>query len=465
MKRTNLLSEVKKTVGRYRLLQKNDKVLIALSGGADSVVLLTLLLELKHTFGLSFHLAHLNHCLRGRESDEDAEWTEALAGRLAIPITIEKRNVLEWARREGYSLEEGARKVRYAFLSNAADKVNATKIATGHTLDDQAETVLLRLLRGTGLSGLAAIAPKRGRVIRPLIELTRQEIVGYLRAKGVEYRRDSSNLQLKYPRNRLRLELIPFLKKEFNAKITELLGRYGELAYVDNSYLETVARGAFSTVLILRNVSRIVLDRQKLLLLHPALSRRVIRIAIKEMKGDLRGIKSKHILSSLELSTGKRLELPSGLILTRQYENLVISLTERKCEAFSYGLCVPGTVVLKETGMTLVAEFLDRDFLPKDSKSRSPEEVYFDFDRIHLPLIVRNRRIGDRMHPLGMKGERKLKDILIDDKIPRNERERIPLLVDTEGLLWIIGNRRSERAKITDVTERIVRIRAAADRI
>jgi len=431
VKRTNLLSEVKKTVGRYRLLQKNDKVLIALSGGADSVVLLTLLLELKHTFGLSFHLAHLNHCLRGRESDEDAEWTEALAGRLAIPITIEKRNVLEWARREGYSLEEGARKVRYAFLSNAADKVNATKIATGHTLDDQAETVLLRLLRGTGLSGLAAIAPKRGRVIRPLIELTRQEIVGYLRAKGVEYRRDSSNLQLKYPRNRLRLELIPFLKKEFNAKITELLGRYGELAYVDNSYLETVARGAFSTVLILRNVS----------------------------------IKSKHILSSLELSTGKRLELPSGLILTRQYENLVISLTERKCEAFSYGLCVPGTVVLKETGMTLVAEFLDRDFLPKDSKSRSPEEVYFDFDRIHLPLIVRNRRIGDRMHPLGMKGERKLKDILIDDKIPRNERERIPLLVDTEGLLWIIGNRRSERAKITDVTERIVRIRAAADRI
>lgn len=460
MKHPNLLFKVKKTVEHHRLLERDDKVLIAVSGGVDSVCLLTLLLELKDAFALSFHLAHLNHSLRGVESDEDAEWVRALAGRLGIPVTIEKKDVLKWVKRKRCSLEEGARELRYEFLSKVADEVEATKIATGHTLDDQAETVLLRLLRGTGISGLGGVLPRRKRLIRPLIEVSREEVVEYLQDKGLDYREDSSNTQRDHLRNRLRLELIPLLKGEFNRRIVELLGRCAELAQIDDSYLDTVARGAFSTLLIRSSPMRIVLDWEKLVSLHPSLSRRAIRFAIKEIKGNLRGIRTEHILSCLELSTGKKLYLPSGLILTRQYENLIISLCEKRYGHFTYTVQVPGTVMLREIEMILVAEFLDKDFLPEDFKSPSPEEAYFDFDQIDPPLVVRNRRSGDRIHPLGMKGERKLKDILIDDKIPRNERDSIPLLADSNGLLWIIGNRRSERAKITPATKKVLRIRA-----
>lgn len=463
MKHKSLLSRVRKTVEKYGLLEGGDKVLVALSGGPDSVCLLFILLELKGEFALSFHIAHLNHSLRGAESDEDAEWVKALAEKLEIPITLKKLDVRGWVRSKRVSLEEGAREARYEFLSKVADKIGATKIAVGHTLDDQAETVFLRLLRGTGLPGIGGIPPKRGRFIRPLIGLTREEIMEYLSAKGLSYREDSSNLRPDYLRNRLRLWLIPLLKSKYSPRIVELLGRYAELARIDNSYLETVAMGAFSSVLSHSSPTQVVLDRKRLKELHPSLARRVIRIAVKQIKGSLRGIRAEHILSALELQTGKKLCLPSGTVVEREYDSLIFSSREDQCEDYIYTLPIPGNLVVREAKMRLVTEFVDKGFLPKDFKSVVPDEAYFDFDCLHPPLVVRNRRPGDRIQPFGMRGQKKLKEVLIDDKIPRSMRERIPLLVDTEGILWIIGNRRCGRAKITVDTKSVLRVRSTRE--
>lgn len=460
MKHKNLLSRVKTTVEKYGLLEKGDKVLVALSGGADSVCLLYLLLKLKDEFALSFHIAHLNHSLRGVESDGDEEWVKTLAHELDIPIIVEKVDLLEWVRRKRGSLEDQAREVRYKFLSKVADEIDATKIAVGHTLDDQAETVLLRLLRGTGIPGVGGIRPRRDRVIRPLIEVGREEIMRYIQAEGLDYREDSSNLRQDYLRNRLRLELIPLLKRKFSSRITELLGRYAELAQIDDSYLETLAIGAFSSLVIRSSPISLVLDWKRLMALHPSLGRRIVRIAIKKIKGNLKGITSEQILSCFKLRTGKKLYLRAGLVVKRQYENLVFSLGEKRHESFTYTLPTPGTLIMKEIGTAIVTDFIDKSFLPKDLKSPSPDEAYFDFDQVEPPLLVRNRRPGDRMRPLGMLGERKLKDILIDNKIPRSEREKIPILADSRSILWIVGNRRSERAKIIPSTKKILRIRA-----
>jgi len=460
MKQSDLISRVRWTIRKHHLLEAKDKVVVAVSGGADSVCLVSVLLGLKDEFGISLHIAHLDHGLRGEESDADARWVEALAHTLELPITVERRDVQKRAKNEKGSLEELAREIRYAFLSEVADEVQAEKIAVGHTLNDQAETVLLSLIRGAGIRGVRGMLPRLGKVIRPLIEVSRDEVVAHLRSVGLAYREDSSNLEARFLRNRLRSELIPLMKSEFNSRVLESLSRYAELAGAEDSYLETVARGAFSSVLLRRSPTALVLDWRALARLHPALARRVVRTAIEEMKGDLRRMRSGHILSALRLSTGRRLCLPCGLVVEREYGELIISAARSQRKGFEYALRIPGEIVVTEIGMSVVTDCPNRSWLPSDLRAPSRDEAYFDLDGLRPPLVIRNRRKGDRIRLFGMGGEKKVKDIFIDDKIARSAREKIPILSDEEGILWIVGSRRAERARITKDTTRIVRVRA-----
>ncbi len=460
MRTRDLLSKVRLAVEEGHLLERADRVVAAVSGGPDSICLLSLLLHLRDEWALSIHVAHLNHGVRGVESDEDAEWVSAMAERLGVPGTVRRVDPKESVALHGLSPEEGLRYLRHRFLFEVAETVGASKIATGHTLNDQAETLLLRLARGTGLSGMGGMLPMRGKLIRPLLRVTRREIIDYLETEGLEYREDSSNRRLDYSRNRVRMKVIPALEKYCNLRIVELLGRFAELARSDNSYLDEAAEREMDQVVIRRGSKEMALDRGRLVALDVALTRRVLRAAVREVSSSLRGVTSDHILSCLHLKTGKRLHLPSGLVVSRQYDQLVLSTAKRSSRGFDYEFEIPGRVVVKESGLILVAELFDGGVLKERPRASAGNEVYFDADGIEPPLSVRSRRPGDRMRPFGMEGERKVKDILIDDKVPREKRDLMPVVDDRTGILWLVGSRRSNRAPVVKSTRRVLKIGA-----
>ena len=297
-----MLDKVKNTIKRHNLIEKGEKVIVGVSGGPDSVALLYLLNSLKKQLRFSLHIAHLDHMLR-KDSYKDREFVEGLAEKLRLPITTAQINVKELIKKG--SLEEVARKARLGFLFRAAKELDADKIALGHTQDDQAETVLMRILRGTGLYGLAGILPKRNiegtTIIRPLIEVSREEIERYLRRRKIKSRLDASNLEDIYLRNRIRNKLLPLLEREYNSNIKKVLANMAENIGTDYEYLRRVSEGQYSRIRYSRSsssrkpLSRININLKKFLRLHPAIQRLVIRLAISKIKGDTRRLSFQHM--------------------------------------------------------------------------------------------------------------------------------------------------------------------------
>ncbi len=450
-----MVERVLKFVLREGLISPGDRVVAAVSGGPDSVALLDVLDRIKGELGLTLFVAHLDHRLRGREAKEDAKFVEDLALSRGFPFVLGTEDVADFARRAGLSVEEGAREVRYRFLDHVARNLKADEVALGHTRDDQAETVLMRLIRGGGRRGLGGMAPRRGKFVRPLLEVSREEILKYLKERGLPFREDSTNRDLSFMRNRVRHVLLPLLRERFNPEISEVLCREAEVWRAEDEYLQSLAEKVLADVLRDIGGGKIVLDIGGLLRYHIAIRRRVARLAYRAVAGSLPDFRStERFLHVAE--EGGCIDLPGGVRVQRAGEVLVLRCGD--VPPFRYPLAVGGRTFVRETGLVLEAELMERP--PSEALKEDGRTAYIDWRAVKGKLWVRSRLPGDRIQPFGMCGTRKVKDILIDRKVPRLLRGEVPLVVDDEGVLWVVGVCLSERAKVTEDAEKVLRIRA-----
>ncbi len=364
----NLIDKVRKTVEKYRMLRRGCKVVVAVSGGPDSVVLVDLLCSLRKEYDLTLWIAHLDHGIRGQESEDDALFVRGLAKKLGLGITVQEIDVPTLSKSEGLSLEEGARFARYRFLSEVARSLGARRVATGHTAEDQAETVLMRLIRGSGTEGLGGMAPARElgngvKIIRPLIEVWRKDVERYLSQRGLEFKQDRSNWDPSILRNKVRLNLIPYLAKGYNPKIKDVLVRVGEILRCDYDYLGQAIEAAFLDLAKMDN-GRVILSTKRLSRYPLAARRGILRRSIKEVKGDLKRISFKNWedLDNLvgRLDGNSSLDLSGGLKVERSYDKLIIHKADSSPapKAFEYRLKVPGSAEIPEAGMKIETELL-----------------------------------------------------------------------------------------------------------
>jgi len=436
-----------------RLVDKGKRVLVGVSGGPDSVALLLILRELERRLGCGIAVGHLNHMLRGREAFEDEEFVRKFCEERGIEFYCQRRDIGEIARRVGGSIEEVARKVRYDFLADCAREAGARFVAVGHTKDDLVETVLMSLIRGTGLEGLAGIPKKRPLgegviLVRPILCLWREEVVKYLEKKGVPYRVDRTNLEPCVRRNKIRLELIPYLET-FNPRVKEALARLAEIVEEENNFMDEMARqvlenSGFSGEGIW------AIKREDVKGLHRGLVRRILKCAFEDFGVEV-GFESVAKFMDLLYKGRGSFTLPRDVQASCQYGWLILA---REVGDFEYNLTVPGEVFIKEVGVKIRAEFA-----PLEEADFSEETVaYLDSDTLQMPLRVRNWRRGDKFHPYGMKGSKKLHDFFIDEKIPHPFRKRIPLLLSGDEIAWVAGFRVGDRFAVRESTKKLVRV-------
>jgi tRNA(Ile)-lysidine synthase len=467
------------------MVEPGDRVLVAVSGGPDSVALLSALHALAPELRLDLHVAHLDHGWRGRASARDAEFVRRLATRLGLPVTVGHLGRAAWeaAGARVPSREARARELRSEFLLSAAKDLGARRVALGHTRDDQAESLLLRLMRGSGARGLAGIYPVvDGVFIRPLIELRRRQVIAHLKTRRLRYRIDATNKDQTLSRNRVRRRLLPLLAKEFNPAIVETLAQTADLMREEDDLLGRIAEAEAG------RISRPVAGGTALLAaalrgLPVALQRRVLRGRIAAVRGDLRGITLRHVDEALGLLQAGRergsICLPRGLVVRRRGEDLLVLRPPAAAFAAATdvgetsgaggkpgtgapagcteALCpVPGEVALPGFGVRIRASLLDRAETPVDLKTAGRERAYLDADLVPGPLLIRPRRPGDRFVPLGAPGTRKVKAFLIDRKIPVDDRGRIPLVLTGDRIAWVVDHAIDERFKVTGSTRRVL---------
>ncbi|MGE5584771.1 MAG: tRNA lysidine(34) synthetase TilS [Bacillota bacterium] len=604
---TGFIAKVKSTMKRHEMTKPGDRVLVGVSGGPDSVALLHVLWSLSQELQISLHVGHLNHMLRGAAADEDAAYVQDLARRLGLPVSIESGDVAALAREKRISVELAAREIRYAFYRRAAGAAGAVKVALGHHAGDQAETVLLRLVRGTGTTGLAGIPPVRplgedsemsptpfcqgprleapspsatpatrqppgnveevanprsgseddpdrsvdrtggvhgsdgtdragfaggpggagaaddcdGRgcpvVIRPLIEVTRQEIEDYCRENDLRPRVDASNLTSVYARNRVRRELIPMLERHYNPRVVESIARTAELVRDDDRFISDEVRRRMHGIVCGMSPGRVVLSVERLLAEPSAIQRRVVREAVRIVGRGAEDIEFEHVEMVLELARNGRLEasasLPRGIRARKVRRSarpagpaFASTAHEPGGSTPGYGrepapesvleigpglqfgrgpdgepdacraaqgesppapvecrLAVPGVTRVADLGVIVETEVLEAGGEEGDATSAAiaragADEAYFDLDALGTDLVVRNRRAGDRLSPFGMDGHKKLKELFIDEKVPRNMRDRVPVIVAGSEIVWVVGVRRSSLARVTPSTRRVLRL-------
>jgi tRNA(Ile)-lysidine synthase len=452
-----MLEKVRKTINTYTMLSPGDRVLVAVSGGPDSVCLLSVLHSLAKEFDITLHVAHLDHMFRGEESADEARFVADRAETFGIPSTLESIDVPAFCRERGLSSQEGAREVRYGFLRRVAASTGCTRIATGHIADDQAETFLMRLLRGAGASGLSAIPPMRENIIRPLITVTRDEVIEYLQSNNLDYKTDSSNAKSVYTRNRIRLEVLPLLKR-FNPRIVETLASEAALLREENeaveAYLGVVAEAACVLTDGTLSIKRDVFDT-----LPPAFRRRLLRRIVDMAKGDAsrlsRGAIDDALLFMMSAQTGKSTTLSHDVTITREYNRFILSAHEAP-EAFSQTLALPGTTPIPRLGFEVETEMADRGAGAQEDVNYL-WRAEFDYDKIGPFLTIRNRRPGDWFRPAGMAGKsKKLQDYYVDEKVPRRKRDAVPLLCSGEDILWVMGLRTDGRFLADTGSRRIV---------
>ncbi|MGQ9603256.1 MAG: tRNA lysidine(34) synthetase TilS [bacterium] len=462
-----LQRKVRATIEKYGMLKKGDTVIVAVSGGADSVALLHVLNSIKDLYGVSLHAAHFEHGIRGKESIEDMEFVKSLCEQLKVSLTIGSADVPSYARSEGLSLEHASRKLRYEFLEGVMKERSAQRIATGHNANDQAETLVLNLLRGVGFVGLGGIrVTLKDKIIRPLIEVRRQEIEDYLSEKGLKFKIDRSNLETHYERNRIRHILVPLLERDFNPAIVDLLTRTATTFAMLNDYLQDQVDNLM-TVCRKEDDARTVIELEKFQTFPAILRMLAVYRMIRSYEADDQVATFDSVNAVINLAersrSGSRVEIGSGIVALKEFDNLVIGRDLAMADDYEVTLNIPGTTRIEKAECTIEIEIIKGK--PADPEIyRGGDAAYFDFDKIDLPLIARNWREGDRLIPFGLGGSKKVHDIFIDEKVPVTDRSKIPVICDREGILWIAAVRRADRARITDDTETILKIIYRKDR-
>jgi tRNA(Ile)-lysidine synthase len=458
----SFLRKVQQTITRFELLGRGERILIGVSGGADSMALLHTLAEIRHEWGISLRVAYLDHGLR-REAAEEKVFVGKAAADLGLPFVAGKADVGALKRERRLPLQEAAREARYDFLIKAARDSQADKIALGHTADDQAESVLMRLLRGSGARGLSGIPPKRGEIfIRPLIAVGRKDIESYLRQKNISYRDDVSNRNLHFLRNRIRRELLPELEK-YNPQIRRILVQMADHFRLEEEYWRTLVQEKFSTVGHEPGKGTLILDIPGLAGLPIPLRLRLFREGIEKILGHLRGFGFSHFWAIENLwqnpAPNKEIRLPNGIRIFKSYGILKIFIAGEEIPPFEYAVPGPGIVEIRETKKGLRFSILKKAKvnLPKRGEDSS-RIAFLEFDRLHFPLTIRSFRAGDKFQPLGMEGGKKVKDFFMDRKIPLTERRKIPLLFGNDKLLWVGGLRIDHRFRVKPTTRQVLKV-------
>lgn len=459
-----LLAKIEDTISKYQLLTSGAKVLVGVSGGADSVALIHILKELSSEYNLELHIAHLDHQLRGADAEADAQFVRELAGELNIASTFTARNIKKYQQKNSLSLEDAARQLRYQFLFNLLDELDFDKLAVGHHANDQAETILMKFLRGAGLKGLSGIKPQNEKIIRPLIEVQKKELQEYCRKHNLDWRVDSTNQEEICFRNRVRLNLLPQLKEEYNPNLVTNLNQMGEIFRAEDEFLRKKTRARLNEIIIDSSNNKLIIDKDKFLDLDLALQRRIVREIYQELNSSYENLYFHNIEEILALiksqETGLKKSLPEGILVKLSYQHIIFILAaaDEKIDYFSAWLTAGESIKLNEIKVRINSQILSCDY-PWQDELTQDNKAFFDLAQVGSKFKVRQRKDGDSFQPLGMSGTKKLKDFLIDQKIARARRDKTPIFVTKSGAIFWVGELRiDEDYKVRDKTDEILMI-------
>jgi len=436
---------IRKTIEHYGMLGTGDKIVLGVSGGADSIALLYALHELRD-HDLELIVAHLNHGLRGDEAERDARFVEQVAQSLNLPFEYKEVNTLQFKEERQLSIEEAGRILRYEFFTDVFTKFTADKIATAHTLDDQAETVLMRLFRGSGLRGLSGIPPVSGNIIRPLIETRRSEIEDFLNSSGIKWVEDSTNKEAVFLRNKIRLDLLPELKN-YNPQIHTTLARTADILRIDQDFIKISGMKEYKKICSPMG-SEIISDLGKYKKLHQAIRFFILRHSLETVKQNINGISLRHITAADEFllseSTSGEIEFPGEITIAKGYDYFLVTSKFEISKKFSYQIPSAGYWDFPEFQVQI--DRANTDTLEEEDEYTA----YFDIDSTQFPIEVRSFKPGDKFIPLGMGNYKKVKNLFVDCKIPVFLRTRIPIFLTKGEIFWIGGLRMDNRNKVLD---------------
>ncbi|MCP4266512.1 MAG: tRNA lysidine(34) synthetase TilS [Candidatus Brocadiaceae bacterium] len=477
-----LREHIEAVIKENNLFLPNDRILLGVSGGPDSVALLNLLFDVnrvKPSYS-DIIVAHLNHSIRGKEADEDERFVNNLVKKFGFSIVTEKRDIKEIACDRKISLEEAAREERYMFFESVATRVDANIVAVGHNADDNAETILHRIIRGTGIVGISGIKLKRKltqdstiELVRPLLFTWRKDIIAYLKEKNISYRVDSTNVEIDKFRNKIRAELIPHLEKDYNPKIKKSLVKLGETAKRNSDFLSAKANALYKECLLDEgkidkyfDFGEIVFDVYKLKKAPQILQQIVIREAIVRLKIPLKKISYKNYEKILDIINSQKI---SSNNVVKDYLNIRITnnalhlskdkyYTEEVSILSETVITIPGETILAEINSVIIMEIRETKdgFLEEFKRKKTKHDEAVDLDKIKMPLTVRTRMSGDRFCPLGSTGAQKVKDFFINNKVPVLERDTIPIITMSGRPIWIVGFRVDGRIRVTKETKNIL---------
>lgn len=465
--------QVVQTIRRFGLVVPGDRVLVALSGGPDSTAMLAVLPDVLPRFGAALAgVAHVHHGLRGVEADADLDWCAQAATGRNLAFRGVRVDVPGESAQRRWSLERTAHVLRHAALRQAADQLEATVIALGHTRDDQAETVILRFLRGAGTRGLAGMHPRRGRLIRPLLECSRASVEQYLAERGLTYRDDRSNADLDIPRNRVRHQLLPALIEVAGAALPARLARQAGIWRQEDAWLEQSAEPWVGRSLEAAGPGWLLhLDRLEGA--PPALRHRVHWALARRLFGERASSRTVELMVRAETLGRGRTASVAGWRIRRDEASLrfepdappapaaAVDETLPQLEAAAAVLPVPGEAVLPAAGVRVTAEVMSRDAVAADPAAMGPAAALLDADEVVGPLTLRQRRPGDRVRPIGLGGSQKLQDLFVNRKVPLPQRSRVPIVSTPDGrIVWVVGHAVDERVAVKASTTRVVILKA-----
>jgi len=456
------------TVKKYQMIQRGDRIVVGVSGGPDSITLLNLLYRYSEFYQIRLICAHLNHNFRPGDAEKDAEYVKEFCRARHIPCVAEFVDVPDMAAKGGLSSEQAGRKARYGLFNRVLNENKFNKIAVAHNMEDQVETVLMRLIRGAGTEGLGGIRPVRGNIIRPLLETPRALIEEYCVKNRLNPVTDKSNFQPVYYRNKIRLELLPYIKANYNGGIERALLDMAQILRQENDYLDGACRKIFKEYVSEAETGRLEFRREDLMGLHNAVRRRVLRMGVEYLKGNTDNLEFGHIEQVCALlesgKTGKRINLPRGLVAGIEYGKVFLDDKQDSKKALDgvYRLVIPGTTRLHEINGIIEADIIgvDRYVKQKDCDNNT---AFMDFEITGRNLMASKRKEGEKFIPLGMKGTKKLKDLFIDAKVPREKRDCIPIIRNEHGIVWVAGHRIDDKYRINKSTGQVLKLEYRQD--
>ena len=425
------------TIKEHKLICKNDHIIVGVSGGADSICLLHFLNSIKEEFKLKITVVHINHLMRADESDEDCKFVENFCDKINVPVRVFAFDIYKKAKEENISIEEAGRKYRYFAFNKVLQEEKGTKIAIAHNKDDNAETMFMNFFRGTGLKGLSGIVYKRDNIIRPILDCLREDIEKYCEKNNLTYRNDSTNSKDIYTRNKIRLNVLPMVKENFNPNVVESLSNMSKNFYEEDKFLDKLAEDVLNDCLIEKTACKISLDIEKIKDVDIVIKKRLLRLCLLNFNKSLYNISYQHIniiLNLLENQTGKEINLPNNIYVYKQYNNLIISKNsslEAKNIAYNYKINLDEKIYVKEINKNIL---LSKNIVNISTKVYT---ISLNYDKIKHSLFIRQRKDGDKIYINNM--TKKVKNIFIDFKIPINERNLYPIILHNDEIIGILG--------------------------